>query len=150
VLRDRDVKDEDAGTDIALGEWGVFVVGDLNGRTFSRGEGFAARLTRGGGIEWKRTWGEAADRIKPAGVSVADADSITVVGTQGDPDDATLDVFIRRVATADGSMIEQAVDDRARDVAATGVASVGAGAYVSGWVELADESHSGRLWHWTY
>jgi hypothetical protein len=148
VLRDRDVRDRDEGTDIAVGA-GVYIVGDVNGRRFSHGEGFAARITRGGVFDWRRIWGEPADGIAPSVVDVTASGDPLVVGTIADPDDATLDVFLRLI-DADGSLNQQVVVDRARSFAATAVAVDGANAaYVAGWLELSDETHGGRLWRWT-
>ena len=148
MLRDRDVRDSDQGTDVAVGA-GVYVIGDVNGRRFSHGEGFAARITREGRLDWRRIWGEPADGIAPSGVDVTVSGDPLVVGTIADPDDATLDVFLRLI-DADGSLNEQVIDDRVRSLAATAVAVDEANAaYVSGWLELADATHGGRLWRWT-
>ena len=145
TLRDRHVRDEDRGTDVALGG-GVYVVGEVNGRGPSDGEGFAARLDRDGRLDWHETWGAASDGISPSGVAVASGDPI-VTGSMADPSDRTVDVFIRLI-DADGSLNERVVDDAPRSRVASAIATGMTGVYVSGWLGGPGTPRDGRIWHW--
>jgi hypothetical protein len=148
MLRDRDAKDQDEGTDIAVGRGSVYVAGDMNGKRFGQGEGVLARLTPTGVFDWRRIWGEPADGIAPSGVGVTGSGDAVVTGRIADPDDDTLDVFVRHIGS-DGALIEQVIDDRVRSIAATALAAGGTSVYVSGWAELTSEEHAGRLWRWS-
>jgi hypothetical protein len=154
VLRDRNVRDEDTATSVAV-RGKVLVVGaHLDGTAVTdpwrlRGHAWLGRLSLAGTLLWERSWGQRrANAQQIDDVAVGPGGAIRLVGTARGSNDG-VDAYVRAFST-DGKARGRVRLDVGRYLHGTGIATAtrGGAFWVTAWkgTARADRPDGGRLW----
>ena len=112
-----------------------------------RTHAWLGRFTLDGALVWSRTWGlDKNHAAAPTGVAVDSSMSTWVVGTQRDPTDHGLNVFVRRFGPGGNRLGQLSIDGGVSRIEGTGIATRSSGAYVTG---SAIAPRGGRAWRIT-
>ena len=117
---------------------------DVRWTASQRTHAWLGRFTLDGALVWSREWGVARKHAaSPTGVSVDPSMSTWVVGTQHDPTDHGLNVFVRRFGPSGKPLGQLSVGGGVSRIGGGGIAARSAAAYATG-TSIAPST--GRVW----
>jgi hypothetical protein len=143
VLRDRGVKDSDTGSDVAVSDGRILVVGAGDRSRSSAERGWIARFASDGTLRWLERWGR---HTSVNGVAIGPDDIIWTIGEASDRADEGTDMLLRAYDPRGEPLWSLRRDPTGRWAAGSAIAPDDVGAFVTG--SAGWKRDGGRLWRY--